>query len=60
MNPDRVEVGDYAVVYAPESNGWRVIERFGSHRILRRVFRTSASAVKRAAAMQAQRDREQS
>lgn len=42
-------VGDYLVTRV--GNDWRVMEQFGSHRMLKKKFKTRAAAEKRAESM---------
>jgi hypothetical protein len=49
---EHVRVGDYLVIGGLD--GWRVMEQFGSYRVLKKVFKTVAAATKRAEAMNVQ------
>jgi hypothetical protein len=48
----KVTVGRYRVI--GEGNAWKVMELFGSYRMLKKTFKTQAAAVARAEAMQAE------
>ncbi len=44
----RQEIRDGRYVIVGAKDGYRIVERFGSYRILKKVFRTPESAIKRA------------
>jgi hypothetical protein len=48
----RVPVGRYLVI--GNEGEWKVMEQFGSYRMLKKTFKTQAAAVARAEAMQAE------